>query len=124
MIGIQHPRPEGHGRIRHHLRGHGVGQVHGQKGIVDILQRFHLRGVFSITTNVHLCIAKTQHIAVALSPGMKKVPVLPLMNKVVGRNSLHPDTSNFYHIAVLHDRTALDFFRTEFREHDLCLLCP
>ena len=37
VVGIEDPGPESSGGIGHHLRSHGVGEVHGEEGHVDVL---------------------------------------------------------------------------------------
>jgi len=58
VVGIQNFRVKHSGRVSNHLRRHGVGKVHRQKGNVDVLKLFHLRYIFGIPGNIEPLVAE------------------------------------------------------------------
>ena len=64
MVRVKNPGPESPGGIGNHLRRHRVGEIHGQKGNINIFEALHFRGVFRVSGNIDALAAAGNDVAV------------------------------------------------------------
>ena len=103
MVGVEDARTESPGRVGDHLRRHGVGQVHGQEGHVDVLKGFHLRGVLGVSSNVDPLVAEGDDVSVADPLRMIGQALRPDVHDVVGSDGFNLEPFHRGRLTVGHD---------------------
>ncbi len=77
------------GSIQKHCVVHRVRQVFRQESYVNDAKLGHLGDVFGVTGNIHLELAKPQHVAIPPSLRMEELTIGTFVHQIVGRHSLN-----------------------------------
>ena len=73
-----------------------------QECAVDISELLHLWNVLRIRCHVHSLVAKGHDIPIPGTFGMKRLPIAPLVEDIVGRDSLNSHVLDYARIAIAH----------------------